>query len=482
MLGSGTQADPYIIQDVTDLQNMNNDLTAYYELEGDIDASITSTWNAGAGFLPVGNSVNDWRGHFDGKGYTISGLFINRPLSDEIGLFGRAGNNGGTFVIQNVTLLNVNITGDDFVGALIGNVWGCENGLVSNCHSSGTITGDVTVGGLGGDWSSDNVAGCTMSIINCSSSCTVSGRQSVGGLLGIYWGDGEITDCFATGDVTTNAVWGFGGGLIGQISAGTSSNLTVSHCYATGNVNDAGAGGRYEGGFSGQIGQGNIQDCYATGDVNTSEQLLGGFVGFHSAGTITRCYAMGDATSTGGTGQVGGFVGENDGTIVRCFATGNAADAAGSWAVGGFAGDNDAGTCTDCFARGNAVGGEAVGGFVGSNVGTVENCYSTGTTTTDAGVDEGGFCGDDWGAITNCFWDMETSGDVVSDGGTGRTTVQMKSSTTFIDAGWNFATIWAIVGICNDGYPCLLGITPLCILLAASTRTGGAVLATLLEG
>lgn len=53
MTGSGTQADPYIISDVDDLQAMSDDLTAYYELGGDIDASATTGWNGGAGSLEV---------------------------------------------------------------------------------------------------------------------------------------------------------------------------------------------------------------------------------------------------------------------------------------------------------------------------------------------------------------------------------------------------------------------------------------------
>lgn len=53
MTGSGTLADPYIISDVDDLQAIENDLTAYYELANDIDASTTSGWNGGAGSLEV---------------------------------------------------------------------------------------------------------------------------------------------------------------------------------------------------------------------------------------------------------------------------------------------------------------------------------------------------------------------------------------------------------------------------------------------
>ena len=60
MTGTGTFLDPYIIEDVNDLQAMQDDLTAYYELGGDIDASATIGWNAGAGFLPIGGRGGAW--------------------------------------------------------------------------------------------------------------------------------------------------------------------------------------------------------------------------------------------------------------------------------------------------------------------------------------------------------------------------------------------------------------------------------------
>ena len=49
MTGSGTVGDPYVIYNVTDLQDMSNDVTAYYSLNNSIDATNTSSWNGGAG-------------------------------------------------------------------------------------------------------------------------------------------------------------------------------------------------------------------------------------------------------------------------------------------------------------------------------------------------------------------------------------------------------------------------------------------------
>ncbi|GAJ16266.1 unnamed protein product, partial [marine sediment metagenome] len=88
------------------------------------------------------------------------------------------------------------------------------------------------------------------------------------------------------------------------------------------------------------------------------------------------------------------------------------------------------------------------------------NCYSAGAVIGDGDV--GGLIGDD-GTATDCFWDTETSGMDTSDGGTGKTTAQMKTEVTFTDAGWDFEAIWTICSGINDNYPCLVGVTPSCV-------------------
>ena len=64
---------------------MNGNLSGHYALGTDIDASATSGWNAGAGFLPVGI----FGGVFEGLGHTISNLTIDRPATNFVGLFGQ---------------------------------------------------------------------------------------------------------------------------------------------------------------------------------------------------------------------------------------------------------------------------------------------------------------------------------------------------------------------------------------------------------
>jgi hypothetical protein len=77
-----------------------------------------------------------------------------------------------------------------------------------------------------------------------------------------------------------------------------------------------------------------------------------------------------------------------------------------------------------------------VGGLIGYERGDVTQCYSTGAVSGQHYV--GGLIGHDWGAVTNCFWDIETSGQSTSAGGVGRTSAEMQTARTYLEAGWDF--------------------------------------------
>jgi len=87
--GSGTEPDPYIITTVDQLNEIQNELDACYELGNNIDCSVTVGWNAGAGFDPIGTSTGPFTGILDGNNHKITGLFINRSdIAFGVGLFG----------------------------------------------------------------------------------------------------------------------------------------------------------------------------------------------------------------------------------------------------------------------------------------------------------------------------------------------------------------------------------------------------------
>ncbi len=145
----------------------------------------------------------------------------------------------------------------------------------------------------------------------------------------------------------------------------------------------------------------------------------------------------------------GGLVGVNNGTISYCYTTGVVS---GQYRTGGLVGYNQGGTINNCFSRCNLNTGTYNGGLVGSHLSgqPITKCYSTGAVS---GNYSGGLIAFTQGTATDCYWDIETSGQTTSAGGTGKTTAEMKTQSTFTD--WDFTDIWVMDEGYNDGYPYL---------------------------
>lgn len=244
------------IYNVYQLQWMNQAVQGKYVLGGNIDASGTSSWNSGAGFVPIGgNPPAIFTGTFDGQGHTISDLYINRPSMTLVGLFGYS----YVATIRNIGLLNVNITGQDLTGGLAGMF---NNGTITNAYVTGRVRGNGTmnvVGGLAGGienstitssyatvdvTSSSNYVGGlvgaaydTSLITNSYATGSVTGATSVGGLVGILNGRSSITNSYATGSVTGTT---FAGGLLGSFSSAGAVTNSYWNTQTSGKTNSAG--------------------------------------------------------------------------------------------------------------------------------------------------------------------------------------------------------------------------------------------------
>lgn len=188
-----------------------------------LDTDIDLT---GKDWTPIGTDYdNSYKGTFDGGGHTITGLTVT-TYDKYAGLFGWL-NRAGT--VKNVVMEGVQITNNHssgFAGGVVGNSWG----TIENCSVSGSVNGEVYVGGVVGKQTSGSMTGC-------SSSATVKGTVNVGGVAGESWG--SMTACYATGNVTLEIYPGkdiSGGGVVG-FKGGNS----VLACYATGNVNSKGS-------------------------------------------------------------------------------------------------------------------------------------------------------------------------------------------------------------------------------------------------
>ena len=266
--GDGTGASPYLIYNVEQLQAMdataapevlrrlrdlgraysieqvsvlfgeNRDarIGAHYRLMNDIDATATREWNGGEGFDPIDGY---FAGVFDGGGYAVRGLWVERPNESHIGLFGETGSRG---LVMSVGVVDAHVRGNHYVGAVVG----LSYGRVLSSGSSGEVLGVGNVGGL---------VGYSLEDISSSWSFSkVSGREYVGGLVG-YAENGDISSSWSSGAVSgvSNV-----GGLAGYLWKGN-----ISSSWATGAV----SGRWYVGGLVAFVREGSVSSSWSSGAV-----------------------------------------------------------------------------------------------------------------------------------------------------------------------------------------------------------------------
>ena len=202
-IGNGKSDNPYQISTLGNLYWLAQDKERqkfHYVQIADINAAETKNWFGGKGWVPIGY----FQGSYNGKGHIIDSLFINRPDSSCIGLFGVCESSA----IDSLGVSNVNIKGGDVVGGLVG----IGSGTISNCYSTGVVTGINSVGGL---------VGSGGIISNCYSTVMVTGTNSnIGGLVG--QAGGRISNSYSTGVVT--GVYNKGG-LVGSTSTNVKSSF-----------------------------------------------------------------------------------------------------------------------------------------------------------------------------------------------------------------------------------------------------------------
>jgi hypothetical protein len=440
--GSGNTGDPYKVTTVDELQcirtnhsdadSLSDALNDDYELVNDIDASGTSSWNGGDGFEPIYNGSHNFRGTFDGNGYTVTGLTIDRRSTSKVGLFGEVKSESS---IENVGLEDVDVTGRGVVGGLVG----YNLGTVDGSYVTGSVSSSITdVGGL--------VGGNHGTVTGSYATVNVSGGSGdVGGLLGYNDGDGSVTESYATGNVSGS--FKKVGGLIGDNFG------TVKYSYATGNVSGS---HNQVGGLVGKndANTATVKYSYATGDVSSSDDRVGGLIGYNQDGTVDASNATGNVS---GSEYVGGLVGFNDdGTVNRSYATG---DVSGSDSiVGGLVGRNrnefDNGTVKYSYATGVVSGPQEVGGLVGFNDDTVTGSYATGNVSGSSDV--GGLVGINFGAVDSSYWDTETTEQSTSEGGLGLNTSEMVGTAAVGNmTDFEFTNIWDVQTTGNESYPFL---------------------------
>jgi PKD repeat protein len=383
-----------------------------------IDASVTLTWDQGKGFKPIASLEgenptyhNVFAGNYDGNGFSITNLYIDRETMYYVGLFGICENSN----FSNINLIDVNITAGNehfysYAGAIACYrlVRTTERGSFNNCFVSGVISSFQTSAYMTNcihmdflNCSADVVLtsnvdcgtfacyGYDVSLENCHSTCTIMPHQlysspiNAGGLVG-YCIYGSLNNCHTSVDISGSDNTG---GLVGN-----SLYTTVNNCYSQGVVKGYNRTGGLIGSFSSL--ESDCSNLYSTCNVE-GELNVGGLIGFFSSNFELR-----DSYSTGsvlGNENIGGFVGSISATIINCYSTGNV-DCRWNRMV----------SYVDFIFR----GGTRVGGFVGENTTSrFENCYST-SDVDNGGLWVGGFCGH---SSTSVYVNCRSSGDIKSE-------------------------------------------------------------------
>ncbi|MEC0227932.1 GLUG motif-containing protein [Paenibacillus alba] len=406
-------------------------------------------------------------------GYKSDGTISSSYASGNVSLVASTDRNAGGLVgyNENGTISNSYSTGKVRGGEVIGGLIGSNrSGTISDSNALGDVSGSFVAGGLVGNASygkiTNSYAAGNVSLL--PNPAVAYGSPYAGGLVASN-NNGEISGSHATGNVSgTDESYSIGG-LIGKNDNSQGGNILNS--YATGHVN-GGNSSFQVGGLIGSSTSGTISYSYATGNVNLSGSDLstqvGGLVGDNNGGTISHSFATGEVS---GRYNVGGLVGSNDnyesGEVKSSYASGQVSGSADSEYVGGLVGWNRYGFINDSYASGQVAGNEKVGGLTGQNGGgMITNSYATGQVS--GSIDVGGLVGErldshlgGGGVAINSFYDMGTTGQMVSAGGLGQSTVQMQTKSIYEADNahsWDFANIWAIDTLHNNGYPYLPAI------------------------
>lgn len=391
--GTGEPNDPYQIATAEQLVSIGSDpnlLRSHFVLVNDID--LDPNLPGGRVFdraliAPDPHLLEEWfRGRFDGNGFAVQNLNISGE--DDLGLFGGLHTEA---LVLGLAVVNAHITGTHFIGIIAGRNYG----RLSNCHGTGIVTGDHNVGGLvgynaGGELfdcstiatvSGFSGVGCLVGlncnrISNCFSTGSVSGKGAVGGLLGAAIAKSNVADCYSSASVSGEL---HVGGLVGHHWHGMLAN-----CHSTGTV----SGTKHVGGLVGQnFDGGHVSRCYSTGMV-TGVGDVGGLVGEHWGDSVSNCYSKAAVT---GDWNVGGLVGDNWANLIQCYSMGTVS---GRLRVGGLVGRNDDGTVADCYSVG-AVSGNSnrnyhLGGLFGKGGEKATNSFwdvkTSGRLESEGGV------------------------------------------------------------------------------------------------
>lgn len=377
----------------------------------------------------VWNPIANFTGILDGRGYKIRNFIVSSDAAGENFAFILVNNGIVKDIILEDFIYNASATNtsDTNFGVLVAQ----NNGTVSGCSlTKGVIQYHIKTFRASFNFRFGTVVGLNKGIVDkCSCyidvECNILGNNPweygkagtrnnnfyTGGVVGENNG-GTVYSCNydgafhiyseAHGEKTSTALgmdyciqnnYLFFGGVIG-IQTNTAdchasySNLTVNYRSSTitvsGSTMLSSENTRIGALVGANTSNSTITSCYAEGTLNVgalSANLVGGLVGQNSdSAKINSCYSKTNilfkTSNAISAATLGGFVGENTAFVQNSYATGNV-DSVANAVAGGFAGQNTStGSISKCYSTGNVAISNGTGNyFVGSNAGTLYNCY-----------------------------------------------------------------------------------------------------------
>ena len=362
MKGSGTNGDPYRIENAEDLRTLSTNVKNGNTFEGlliilvnDVDMSSVSSWE------PIGTESTPFKGTFDGNGRSITGFNLSDGSKNYVGLFG---SNSGE--VTNLSLSGT-VKGNENVGAIAAR--NTNTGRITSCTFSGTVNGGSYVGGIAGYNEG--------TIDNCINDAPVNCSEKGGGIAG--GSNGGITNCTNTGAIKGDK---YAGGIAGICEGIGYITGCLNEKYAS--VTAESGGDSYAGGIAGES-SGDIWYCTNKAAVTSKGQCAGGMTGYGSKLTILECVNEGDVNSNGSE-RTGGIIGaltadtSDPKSITNCT---NRGTVSGGSKTGGITGSAKYCSIENCISNGNVTGGGRTGGIAGELLrgSDIDKCTSTGKIT-----------------------------------------------------------------------------------------------------
>ena len=329
--GSGTIDDPFIIANAKNLKYLVDHASGtsgqYFLLTTDITIREDVIWE------PIGESLKEFAGHFNGNGHVISGK-LNPPTtsssnSSYFGFFGYAKN----ATVSNLTV-KADITATAFsTGGVIGSA---NNTTISNCHYIGEMTytknlnnGNLHYGGVVGYANNNSkVIGCTTQGRIASNGTAATTASFLGGIVG-NTSKSSIEMCanyaeIEGGNLTSNASFYTGGIVGGVLNISSSAPNSIKECYNYGKITGGNLAltnsSNYIGGIIGQAYYCEIADVYNEAEVSISESkgrcAAGGIVGyFGQESTLLRGMNKGNIIGYSANTQSASYTGGLTGNV-----------------------------------------------------------------------------------------------------------------------------------------------------------------------